>query len=102
MSPQIPLIMITIVGEQVKVTRICAQIEQVTDRKDHTGALGLLADDVGGKFPKIMQAIKSIHDAEGCMPYTLGQYRHEVKAEMLARLAIIKGEAVAERIRKAF
>lgn len=102
MSPQIPLIMINIVGESLKVTRICTGIEQMTDRNDHTGALCLLADYAGGKFPKIMQAIKNIHDIEGCMPYSLGQYRHEIKAEMLARITTIKGEAVAERIKNAF
>jgi hypothetical protein len=65
------------------IQQLADKIEAATDRNDHTGAVCLLADFVGGKYPKIAEAIRLIHKEVGSMPIELGKYRHELRNEML-------------------
>ena len=77
----------TLIDEVLTPAKLAAEIEVMTDRNDHTGAVCLLADFVGGKYPKIAAAIRTIHDAEGHMPYEVGKYRFELKNEMMFHLS---------------
>ena len=81
---------------------LAAEIEAATDRNDHTGAVCMLADFVGGKFPKLAAAIKAIHDAEGCMPYEVGHYRSQIKAEMFYIISQRLTAPQFEKIKAAF
>jgi hypothetical protein len=91
-----------IMDEIVTIKRLAANIEAATDRNDHTGAAALLAEYVGGKFPKLLAAIKAIHDTEGNMPYPVSQYRHSVVKDMLRVVEERDGDVVYELIRAAF
>ena len=69
------------------IQQLADKIESAPDCNDHTGAVCLLADFVGGNYPKIAGAIRTIHDAVGSMPIELGKYRHELRNEMLFALS---------------
>lgn len=81
---------------------LASKIEAATDSNNHTLAVMLLAEFLGGDYPKLMSHVKAIHDLEGSIPDGIYQYRTELRQKMMKTVLLKYGAESHELIRKAF
>ena len=78
------------------------ELERLSNRNAHGEAMRVIASFFAlDHFRKLLGYVNSIHEAVGYMPFTLGQYRTEVYAEMLRAIEREHGPEIRKAVEEA-
>jgi hypothetical protein len=91
------------VEADASVDQVIKNIAQMTDDNDHTGAVLALANLLKNEqWIKVLSCITEIQDELGHMPHKLGEFRDEIRKELIEQAKVEFGEDVANKINSSF